>query len=153
MKFQILFWKYVCVFHLHKVFGSMKISYPLKNFCGENCWSQFRNTEWVCHVFYVPQRWLCTVHLYLRRGGGTDKWGRKLECWPWLVPWPAQLEDSGPVGVIFTMMDTGKGNPCCLTWQELLSCVYLAIQLLLYNTYEFGHDADQSQHSSLRPHW
>ncbi len=23
------------------------------------------------------------------------------------------------------MMDAGKGNPCCLTWQELLSCVHL----------------------------
>ncbi|MFN9902521.1 MAG: hypothetical protein ACK55Z_27815 [bacterium] len=22
-----------------------------------------------CHVFCVPQRWLCTVHLYWRRGG------------------------------------------------------------------------------------
>ncbi len=29
---------------------------------------------------------------------GADKWGRKLECWPWLASWPAQLEDSGPVG-------------------------------------------------------
>ncbi len=57
----------------------------------------------------------------------------------------AQLEDSGPVGVIFTMMGAGKGNSCCLTWRELLSCVHLAIQLLVYGTYEFGHDADQSQ--------
>jgi hypothetical protein len=24
---------------------------------------------------------------------------------------------------------------------------------ILYITYEFGRDADQSQHSSLRPHW
>ncbi len=47
------------------------------------------------------------------------------------------------------MMDAGKGNPRCLTWQEQLSCVHLAIQLLVYSTYEFGHDADQSQHSSL----
>ena len=36
------------------------------------------------------------------------------------------------------MMDTGKGNPCCLTWQELLSCVHLAIQLLIYGTYGLG---------------
>ncbi len=91
--------------------------------------------------------------MYLRGGGGTDKWGKKLECWPWLASWPAQLEDNGPLGVIFTMMDAGKGNPCCLTWQELLSCVHLAIQLLVYSTSEFGHDADQSQHSSLRPQW
>jgi hypothetical protein len=53
--------------------------------------------------------------------GGTDKWGRKLECWPWLASWPSQLEDSGPVGLIFTMMGAGKGNPCCLTWKELVS--------------------------------
>jgi hypothetical protein len=52
--------------------------------------------------------------------------------------------------VIFTMMGAGKGNSCCLTWQELLSCEHLAIQLLVYDgTYEFGHDADQSKHSSL----
>ncbi len=94
--------------------------------------------------------WYSSVSISM---GGTDKWGRKLECWPWLAFWPAQLEDSGPVGVIFTMMGTGMGNPCCLTWQELISCVHLAIQLLVYSTYEFGHDADQSQHSSLRPHW
>jgi hypothetical protein len=45
-----------------------------------------------------------------------------------------QLEDSGPVGVIFTMMDAGKDNPCCLTWKELVSCVHPAIQLLVYST-------------------
>ncbi len=77
-------------------------------------------------LFCVPQRGLCTVHLYWSRGG-TDKWGRKLECWPWLASWPAQLEDSGPVGLIFTMMGAGKGNPCCLTWKELVSWEHLAI--------------------------
>jgi hypothetical protein len=40
---------------------------------------------------------------------------------------PAQLEDIGQVGLIFTMMDTGMGNRCCLTWQELLSCEHMAI--------------------------
>jgi hypothetical protein len=47
------------------------------------------------------------------------------------------------------MMGAGKGNSCCLKWQELLSCVHLAIQLLISGTYEFGHDADQSQHSAF----
>ncbi len=28
---------------------------------------------------------------------------------------PDQLSWSGPVGLIFTMMGAGKGNPCCLT--------------------------------------
>jgi hypothetical protein len=32
------------------------------------------------------------------------------------------------------MIDAGKGNPCCLTWQELLSYMYLAIQLLVNST-------------------
>jgi hypothetical protein len=77
-------------------------------------------------VFCVPQRRLCTVYLYWRRGG-TDKWGTKLEYWPWLVSWPVQLEDSGPVGLIFTMMGTGKDNPCCLTWKELVRWEHLAI--------------------------
>jgi hypothetical protein len=27
----------VCVFHLCKGLGSMKVSYPFKNFCGGNC--------------------------------------------------------------------------------------------------------------------
>ncbi len=31
-----------------------------------------------------------------------------------MASWPAQLDDSCPVGVIFTMMDAGKGNPSCL---------------------------------------
>ncbi len=37
MKFQILFWKCEPVFHLCEVLGSMKISYPFKNFSGGNC--------------------------------------------------------------------------------------------------------------------
>jgi hypothetical protein len=36
------------------------------------------------------------------------------------------------------MMDAVKGIPCCLTWQELLSCGHRAIQLLVYSTYGFG---------------
>jgi hypothetical protein len=76
----------------------------------------------ICSVWHSGGCVHCTVHLYWRRG-----WGRKPECWPRLASWPAQLEDSGPVGVIFTMMDAGKGNPCCLIWQELLSCEHLAI--------------------------
>jgi hypothetical protein len=36
------------------------------------------------------------------------------------------------------MMGAGKGNSCCLTGQELLSCVHLAIQLLIYGTYGLG---------------
>ncbi len=58
---------------------------------------------------------------------GTDKWGRKLECWPWLASWPAQRKDRGPVGLIFTMMGPVKGNPCCLTWKELVSWEHLPI--------------------------
>jgi hypothetical protein len=56
-----------------------------------------------------------------------ERVGRKLECWPRLAYWPAQLEDSGSVGLIFTIMGAGKDNPCCLTWQELLGCEHLAI--------------------------
>ncbi len=107
-------------------------------------------------LYYIPswmscvlcaQKWLWTVHLYWRRGG-TDKWGRKLECWPWLASWPSQLEDSGPVGLIFTMTGAGKGNPCCLTWKELVSwehssCWYtahssLGMTLIRANTLAFG---------------
>ncbi len=76
----------------------------------------------------ASQRRLCRLYnTVFKGGGGTDKWGRKLECWPWLASCPAQLGDSGPVGSIFTIIDAGKGNPCCLTCQELLSCKHLAI--------------------------
>jgi hypothetical protein len=38
-----MFWKYVCVFHLCKVFGNIKISYPFTNFCGDTqMWQKAR---------------------------------------------------------------------------------------------------------------
>jgi hypothetical protein len=33
------------------------------------------------------------------------------------------------------MKDAGKGNPCCLTWQELLSCEHLAIDSCWYTAH------------------
>ena len=106
-----------------------------------------------CIVFCVLQGWLCTVHLYWR-GGGADKWSRKLECWPWSASWPAQLEDSGPVGVIFTMMEAGKGDPSCLTWQELLSSKHLAnpAACILHIVAWAGRRSVPTLYS-LRPHW
>ncbi len=41
-----------------------------------------------CHVFCVPQRWLCTVHLYWRRGGQRNE----AESWRVDLDWrPDQL--------------------------------------------------------------
>ncbi len=34
---------------------------------------------------------------------------------------------AGPECLILAMMGTGKGNPCCLTWKELVSWEHLAI--------------------------
>jgi hypothetical protein len=81
-------------------------------------------------------------------GGGTDKWGRKLECWPWLASWPAQLEDSGPVGVLpcWTLGRAthaawpGRSCSAVCIWQSSCWCtapMSLGMTLIRVNTLAF----------------
>ncbi len=64
------------------------------------------------------------VLLYLRGGGGgqTRQIARVLTLIGVLT-----ISASGPVGVNFTMKGAGKGNSCCPTYQERLSCEHLVI--------------------------
>jgi hypothetical protein len=48
--------------------------------------------------------------------GRTEHWPNKASC-------PAEVEESGPAGVICTVIN----GPCCLSWQRLFSCHLPAI--------------------------
>jgi hypothetical protein len=67
MKWQILFWKYVCVFHLCKVFGSIKISYPFmwqKPFTEDPASEGSNILVWFGSLCVLPSPWMyCEAHL------------------------------------------------------------------------------------------